>query len=62
MADLKITLKKSLIGRYQKHIDTAISLGLRRIGDTAVQPDNAQTRGKLEKINYLIDVETEVQK
>ena len=59
MADLKITLTKSLIGRYQKHIDTANSLGLRKIGDTTVQPDNAQTQGKLAKISYLVDVEVQ---
>lgn len=59
MADLKVTLKKSLIGRFQKHIDTANSLGLRKIGDTTVQPDNAQTQGKLAKISYLVDVEVQ---
>ena len=59
MADLKITLTKSLIGRYQKHIDTANSLGLRKIGDTTVQPDNVQTQGKLTKISYLVDVEVQ---
>ncbi len=59
MANLKVTLVKSLIGRYQKHIDTANSLGLRKIGDTTVQPDNAQTKGKLEKIYYLVKVEVQ---
>ena len=57
MADLKVTLKKSLIGRYKKHISTAHSIGLRKIGDVTVQPDNAQTKGKIEKISYLVDVE-----
>ena len=46
MANLNIKLVKSLNGRLDKHIATANSLGLRRIGDTTVQPDNAQTRGK----------------
>ena len=36
---------------------TANSLGLRKIGDTTVQPDNAQTRGKIAKIGYLLCVE-----
>jgi len=52
-----IKLVKSLIGRKDSHIATAISLGLRKIGDVAVQPDNAQTRGKIAKIPYLIQVE-----
>ena len=47
MANLKIKLVKSLNGRMHKHIATANSLGLRKIGDTTVQPDNAQTRGKI---------------
>lgn len=60
MANLKITLKKSLIGRHDKHIATAHSLGLKKINDVTVQPDNAQTRGKIEQISYLVEtVETE---
>jgi large subunit ribosomal protein L30 len=53
---IKITLKKSLNGRFQKHIATANSLGLRKPGDSTVQPDNEQTRGKIAQISYLIDV------
>ena len=44
MANLNIKLVKSLNGRHAKHIATAASLGLRKIGDTTVQPDNAQTQ------------------
>ena len=43
MANMKITLKKSLVGRLEKHIATAHSLGLKKINDVTVQPDNAQT-------------------
>ena len=57
MANLKITLIKSLSGRLKKHIATANSLGLKRIGDLTVQPDNEQTRGKVAQINYLLKVE-----
>ncbi len=59
MANLKIQLVKSLNGRLEKHIATANSLGLRKIGDTTVQPDNAQTRGKVAKIGYLLKVTEE---
>ena len=59
MANLKITLVKSLNGRLEKHIATANSMGLRKIGDVTVQPDNDQTRGKIAKIGYLLQV-TEV--
>ena len=54
---LKVTLQKSLSGRLQKHIATANALGLRKIGDTRVQPDNEATRGKIAQIAYLLRVE-----
>ena len=57
MANLKITLEKSLIGRLEKHAATAKSLGLKKINDVTVQPDNAQTKGKIKQISYLIKVE-----
>ena len=60
MANLKIKLVKSLNGRLEKQIATAASLGLRKIGDATVQPDNEQTRGKIAKIGYLLKV-TEVE-
>ena len=59
MAKLNVELVKSLNGRLDKHIATANSLGLRRLGDKTVQPDNDQTRGKIAKIGYLLKV-TEV--
>ena len=59
MANLKIKLVKSLNGRHAKHILTARSLGLRKIGSEALQPDNPQTRGKLAQIGYLLQVTEE---
>jgi len=53
---LTIKLIKSLNGRHDKHIATAESLGLRKIGDQTVQPDNPQTRGKIARISYLVSV------
>lgn len=53
---LKIKLTKSLIGRKDSHIATAKSMGLSRIGDETVQPDNVQTRGKIAEISYLVSV------
>lgn len=52
----KIKLVKSLAGRNKSHIATANSLGLRKIGDTTVQPENEATTGKINKIIYLIEV------
>ena len=54
MANLNIKLVKSLNGRIAKH-----KLGLHKIGDTTVQPDNAATRGKVAQIGYLLQVSEE---
>lgn len=59
MAQLKITLKKSLIGRPKDQIATAQSLGLKKPGNTTIQPDNVQTQGKVAKIIHLIEVSEE---
>ena len=59
MANLRIKLLKSLSGRHDKHIATAKSLGLTKIGSETVQPDNPQTRGKIAQIGYLISVTEE---
>lgn len=56
MADIKIKLIKSLIGRKQDQIATAHSLGLRKIGNVTVQPDNEQTQGKITKISHLVEI------
>ena len=59
MAYIKVKLVKSLSGRLDKHIATANSLGLKKIGDETVQPDNPQTRGKIAQIGYLLSVTEE---
>ena len=55
--NMKITLSKSLIGRNDKHIKTANSLGLKKIGDNCVQQESPQLEGKLRQISYLLKVE-----
>ncbi len=60
MAQLKIKLIKSLNGRLKNQIATANSLGLRKIGQETVQPDNEMTRGKINKIGFMLEV-TEVE-
>ncbi|MBE6999042.1 MAG: 50S ribosomal protein L30 [Clostridia bacterium] len=54
---IKVTLVKSLNGRHDKHIATAHALGLKRINDTTVQPDNDMTKGKIAQISYLVKTE-----
>ncbi|MEG0912888.1 MAG: 50S ribosomal protein L30 [Oscillospiraceae bacterium] len=53
---MTIRLIKSFAGRLDQQIATAKSLGLRKIGDVTVQPDNAATRGKITKIIHLVEV------
>ncbi len=59
MSKVRITLKKSLIGRKANQIATANSLGLRKIDDTTVQELNAATQGKINVISHLVSVEQE---
>lgn len=56
MASLSIKLVKSLIGSKKDQIATAHALGLKKIGDVTVQPDNPMTKGKVVKIIHLIEV------
>ncbi len=56
MGQIRVKLIKSLIGSKEDQIATAHSLGLRKMGDERVQPDNAQTKGKVVKISHLIEV------
>ncbi len=56
MADVKVKLVKSLIGSKKDQIATAHALGLRKIGDESVQPNNPQTLGKVKKISHLLEV------
>ena len=56
MANINVKLVRSLIGCKKDQIATANSLGLRKIGDTVSQPDNAATRGKITKITHLVEV------
>ncbi|MCD8095078.1 MAG: 50S ribosomal protein L30 [Ruminococcus sp.] len=56
MANVKITLVRSLNSCKKNQIATAQSLGLRKIGSETIQPDNAQTQGKIKVISHLVKV------
>jgi large subunit ribosomal protein L30 len=57
MAKVKITLKKSLIGRSDKQIKTAHSLKLRKIGDVFEHEEGAVLEGKIKVISHMIEVQ-----
>ena len=51
-----IKLVRSLSGRIPAHVATIESLGLKKIGDVTVQPDNEALRGKLAKVGFMLEV------
>ena len=58
MANVKVTLVKSLIGAKQNQKATAASLGLHKIGDSIVHADDAVLGGKVKVISHLVKKES----
>ena len=56
MAKVKVTLKRSLIGRPETQRRTVRALGLRKINSVVELPDNPAIRGQLHKVEHLIKV------
>ena len=54
---LKVTLVRSPIGIRPGHKKSLAALGLRKIRQSVLQPDNASTHGAVNKISYLLKVE-----
>lgn len=57
MAQIKVTLIKSTIGRVVKQQATVEALGLHKIGSSRIHEDNAVIRGMIEKVSHLVKVE-----
>lgn len=55
---VKVTLTKSLIGALPKQKATAQTLGLKKIGDSSVQKNDAVLGGKIHVLAHLVSVET----
>ena len=56
MAKISVTLVKSTIGRKDDQIVTVEALGLKKIRDTKIHPDNAAIRGMVTKVSHLVEV------
>lgn len=54
---LKITLVKSPIACLPKHRATVTALGLKKVGQTVTQPDNAAVRGQIFAVKHMVKVE-----
>ena len=55
--EVKITLKKSIIGRPEKHRRTVRSLGLTKLNKTVVLKDSPCTRGMINNVSHLLEIE-----
>jgi len=56
-AKLRIKWVKSSIGYSQRQKVTIKSLGLKRLGDTVEWKDDPVTRGMIDKVRHLVEVE-----
>ena len=54
---LKITLVKSVIGAVPKNRAIVESMGFKKLKSFVILPDNAATRGQIQKIAHLVKVE-----
>ena len=57
MAKLRITWKKSTIGRREDQKRTVKALGLRRLGHTIEIGDSPSVRGMINRVHHLVTVE-----
>ncbi len=55
---LKVTYVKSAIGYNKNQRKVLEALGLTKLNDSNVLPDNASVRGAIFKIKHLLSVET----
>jgi len=59
---VKVTLKHSLIGVPKDQRATVNALGLRKTGDSREVTVNDSTRGMLDKVGYLLEIEGQAKK
>lgn len=57
MADLKVTLKRSGIGRDKYFTRVLHGLGLRRLNQSVTVQDTPEIRGMINKVSHLVIVE-----
>ena len=54
---IKLTLRKSVIGRTQKQRAIVKGLGLRRIDSSVIREKRPEILGMIKKVDFLVDVE-----
>ena len=58
MKKIKVRLMKSTAGCRQSHRDTVRGLGLKRINHVVELTDTPAVRGMVNKVNYLVRIES----
>lgn len=56
MSTIRIKLKKSPIGKIEKHRRTIKALGLRKIGQVVEKEDTPQIRGMIHTVDFMVEV------
>jgi large subunit ribosomal protein L30 len=59
VANLRITLVKSVNGYSPDQVNTVKTLGLRKINQSVVREDSLTLRGQIMKVKHLVMVEEE---
>ncbi len=54
---IKVTLRKSTIGRLEAHKACVRGLGLKRLHHTVTVIDTPANRGMINKVSYMLQVE-----
>ncbi|HGR2020052.1 TPA: 50S ribosomal protein L30 [Streptococcus pneumoniae] len=57
MAQIKITLTKSPIGRIPSQRKTVVAFGLGKLNSSVIKEDNAAIRGMITAVSHLVTVE-----
>lgn len=57
MSEIKVTLKRSGIGRNKYFTKVLNGLGLRRLQQTVVLKDTPEIRGMINKVSHMVSVE-----
>ena len=54
---IRVTQRRSAIGRYRKQRLTLEALGIRRMHQSVIHNDTPRIRGMITKISHLLEVE-----
>ena len=57
MSEIKVTLKRSGIGRNKYFTKVLNGMGLRRLHQTVVLKDTPEIRGMINKVSHMVTVE-----